>query len=430
MTQKDVLAEEDLEITAVTAGAAPVQLPGRVVSIFPALAHRNYQFYFAGQAISLIGFWLQAVGIGWLVFQLTHSAFWVGTVAAISGLPFLFLATPAGVFVDRIDRQKLLIITQIFEAIFATTLGLLVIFGQINLTMVILLALANGIVGSIDLPARFVFLVEMIGKRDLASAVSLNAGLFNAARFVGPTVAGIIIATLGVGWAFIFNGASFLPGILAIAAITPVLKPKVEVDIHPLESLKHGVKFILSDKTLLYLILLATLIAVFIWPYQTLMPLIAENVFESGAKGLGSLLSAAGAGSLLGAIFTSAQSQKQNKNSLIILGLVIASISLILFSFNRSFLMAHILLFFAGFGMITLASILNTLVQLISPDAMRGRIMAVYLTMFVGMMPLGNTLAGVVASRTSSLFAVGLGATVVLLVGIYFYFKGVFTNLS
>src|SRR3990167_8284743 len=146
MQKRDILAEEDLEITAVTAGAAPVQLPGKVVSIFPALAHRNYQFYFAGQAISLVGFWLQAVGIGWLVFQLTHSAFWVGAVAAISGLPFLFLAIFAGVFIDRLNKQKLLVVTQIFEAIFAIILGILVITDHANLTLVILLALANGIV--------------------------------------------------------------------------------------------------------------------------------------------------------------------------------------------------------------------------------------------------------------------------------------------
>ena len=430
MAQKDILAQEDLEITAVTAGAAPVQLPGKVVSIFPALAHRNYQFYFAGQAISLVGFWLQAVGIGWLVFQLTHSAFWVGAVAAVGGLPFLFLATFAGVFIDRINKQKLLIITQIFEAIFATILGFLVISNQINLTLVILLAFASGVVGSFDLPARFAFIVEMIGKRDLASAVSLNAGIFNAARFIGPTIAGVIIASFGVGWAFILNGASYLPGIWAVAVILPVLNRKPEVNIHPLQSLKDGWIFILNDQKILNLTILAAIGTILIAPYQTLMPAIAQKVFSSGAQGLGSLLSSAGAGSLLGAILTSALSHKKNKTSFIIWGLAISSVSLILFSLNKNFLMAHILLFFTGFGTIMLASTLNTLVQLLTPDQMRGRIMAVYLTMFVGMMPIGNALAGVVAQKTSPLFAVGLGATVVLIFGIYFYIRGVFANLS
>src|SRR3989344_7020839 len=186
MAQKDILAQEDLEITAVTAGAA------------------------------------------------------------VGGLPFLFLATFAGVFIDRINKQKLLIITQIFEAIFATILGFLVISNQINLTLVILLAFASGVVGSFDLPARFAFIVEMIGKRDLASAVSLNAGIFNAARFIGPTIAGIIIATLGTGWAFIFNGVSFLPGIWAVAVIKPVLAQKPQINVHPFQSLKDGLNFILG----------------------------------------------------------------------------------------------------------------------------------------------------------------------------------------
>ena len=430
MQKRDILAEEDLEITAVTAGAAPVQLPGRVVSIFPALAHRNYQFYFAGQAISLVGFWLQAVGIGWLVFQLTHSAFWVGAVAAISGLPFLFLAIFAGVFIDRLNKQKLLVVTQIFEAIFAIILGFLVISNQINLTFVILLAFANGIVGSFDLPARFAFIVEMIGKKDLASAVSLNAGIFNAARFIGPTIAGIVIASFGVGWAFILNGISYLPGIWAVVIISPVLNHKPEVNVHPLQSLKDGLSFILNDQKILNLTILAAIGTILIAPYQTLMPPIAQKVFSSGAQGLGSLLSSAGAGSLLGAILTSALSHKKNKTPFIIWGLAISSVSLILFSLNKNFLLAHVLLFFTGFGTIILASTLNTLVQLLTPNQMRGRIMAVYLTMFIGMMPVGNALAGVVAQKTSSLFAVGLGASLVLIFAITLYLRGVFTNLS
>lgn len=430
MAQKEIQAVEDLEITAVTAGAAPVQLPGQVVSIFPALAHRNYQFYFAGQAISLVGFWLQAVGIGWLVFQLTHSAFWVGATTAVSGLPFLFLATLAGVFIDKVNRQKLLIITQIFEAIFAIILGFLVITDQINLTLVIILALLNGIVGSFDLPARFVFIVEMVGKRDLASAVSLNAGLFNAARFIGPTIAAIIIATLGTGWAFIFNGVSFLPGIWAVAVIKPILAQKPQVNTHPLQSLRDGLNFILKSQKLFYLTILASITAIVIWPYQTLMPLIAQDVFAKGAQGLGSLLSSAGLGSLVGAIFTSALSHKKDKTLFIVWGLIISGVSLVLFSLNRNFLLAHVFLFFTGFGAIMLASTLNTMVQLLTPDQMRGRIMAVYLTMFVGMMPIGNALAGVIAQKTSALFAVGLGASLVLIFGLFFYLKGVFSNLS
>ncbi len=430
MTKKSLLVEEELEITAVTSGVAPVRLPEQVVSIFPALSHRNYQLYFAGQGISLIGFWLQVVGNGWLVFQLTHSAFWVGAAAAIGGLPFLLITTLAGVLIDKTNRQKLLIFTQIAEAILAITLGLLVITAHANLATVLILAFAHGTVGAIDLPARFAFIVEMVGKKDLASAISLNVGEFNAARFIGPTIAGFVIATLGVGWAFILNGISFIAGIWAIYKIRPIYRQRAQVETHPLKLLKEGLNFIIGSRRILYLTILATLTAIFIWPYQTLMPPVAENVFAVGAKGLGSLLSAAGAGSLAGAIFTSAKSKEANRSLFILWGLVISGVSLLLFSINRDFALAHFLLFLVGFGTITLASTLNTQVQLATPDALRGRILAVYLTMFVGMMPAGNALAGIIAGKTSSLFAIGLGAAVVLLFGGYFYLKGIFTDLS
>ena len=430
MSRKDIELEEELEITAVTAGTAPIRLPSKITSIFPALVHRNYQLYFAGQAVSLIGFWLQAVGIGFLVFQLTHSAFWVGTTAAIGGLPFLVFTSFAGVFIDKMNKKKLLVWTQVAEAFSAILLGVLVVSGNINLPLVLALAAFHGTVGSIDLPARFAFIVEMVGKRDLASAISLNVGEFNAARFIGPTIAGIVIASFGVGWAFILNGLSFIAGIWAIAAIKPVFNHKPEMDVHPFDSLKEGFKFTVGTKKILYFTILAALSAIFIWPYQTLMPPVAEKVFNSGAKGLGSLLSAAGAGSLAGAIFTSAMSRRKNKNAFIFAGLLISSVSLLLFALNKNFFLAHVLLAFAGFGTIMLASTLNTQVQLATPDKMRARVLALYLTMFVGMMPVGNTIAGTIAQKTSSQFAIGTGSVVVLFVGLFLYLRGAFSNLT
>ena len=430
MSRKDIELEEELEITAVTAGAAPIRLPSKITSIFPALVHRNYQLYFAGQAISLIGFWLQAVGIGFLVFQLTHSAFWVGTTAAIGGLPFLVFTSFAGVFIDKMNKKKLLVWTQVAEAFSAILLGVLVVSGNINLPLVLVLAAFHGTVGSIDLPARFAFIVEMVGKRDLGSAISLNVGEFNAARFIGPTIAGIVIASFGVGWAFILNGLSFIAGIWAIAAIKPVFNHKPEMDVHPFDSLKEGFKFTLGTKKILYFTILAAISAIFIWPYQTLMPAVAEKVFDSGAKGLGSLLSAAGAGSLAGAVFTSAMTGSKNKNAFIFAGLLISSISLLLFALNKNFFLAHVVLVFAGFGTIMLASTLNTQVQLATPDKMRARVLALYLTMFVGMMPVGNTIAGIIAQKTSSQFAIGTGSAVVLATGLFLYLRGAFSNLT
>ncbi|KKR78152.1 MAG: hypothetical protein UU23_C0003G0050, partial [Candidatus Curtissbacteria bacterium GW2011_GWA1_40_9] len=415
---------------AATAGAAPVQLPVKFISIFPALAHRNFQFYFAGQAISLIGFWLQQVGLGYYVFQLTHSPFWVGITAAMLGVPMFLFSAVAGVFVERANKQKLLVWTQVLDASVAILFGVVIFNNVASLPVILILAFVSGTIGSVDLPARLTFIVEMVGKRDLASAIPINNGIFNGARFIGPAMAGVLITSFGVGWTFILNGFTYLAGIWAIYNIKPVFIHGLEENIHPFDSMKTGLKYSFTHPKIFYFMLLATVTAVFIWPYQTLMPVVAEKIFNSGAAGLGSLLSAAGAGSLLGAIFTSAVASKQKKGLIVAQGMLISTVALILFAFNRNFTIAHILLFIAGFGVLTQVSTINTLVQLASPDNMRSRIMGVYLTMFVGMLPLGSTLAGSLASRTSSLFTIGIGASIVLVVGTYLYLKGVFTNFN
>lgn len=427
---KDILIEEELEITAVTGGRAPIQIPDRVVSIFPALSHRNYQLYFAGQSISLIGFWLQIVAMGWVSFQVTHSAFLVGLVATASGLPFLLFSVFAGVFIDKTDKQRLIVWTQIFDASIAAILGLLVLTGSINIFFLIALAFLSGVIGSIDLPARQAFVVEMVGKTDLTSAISINVGVFNGARFVGPALAGLLIAGFGPGWAFILNSISYIPAIFAIAAIKAVYKSKVAVDTHPWQSLKDGLSYSFRKSKLIYLMVLGAASAIFIWPYQTLMPIIAERVFGIGAGGLGSLLSAAGLGSLTGAIYVSAQSGDKNKKKFIFLGLFVCTASLFLFSLNKNLVLSHVLLFFAGFGFITFISTVNTLVQIFAPDQMRGRVTAVYLTMFVGMMPVGNFLLGSIAQKTSAVSAIGFGSVVVFLLTATLFFTKVLDKIQ
>lgn len=413
----DILVEEGLEITAVTGGRAPVQFPGKVVSIFPALAHRNYQLYFGAQSISLIGFWLHVVAIGWLTFDITGSPFWIGVVAGAGGLPFLFFSTFAGVLIDKVDKQRLAITTQSLEMLIAFLLGILTLTGHINLFLLVSLAFVSGTIGSIDLPTRHSFLIEMVGRKDLASATSMNVGVFNMARFVGPALGGALIALFGPGWSFIINGISFIPPVIALSKIRPVFKTKSAVDQHPLRSLWEGISYSASHNEILILLILAFIASIFIWPFQTLMPAIAETIYNAGPQGYGSLLAAAGAGSLTAAILTSALNQRVKKEIFIMIGLLTASISLICFSLVNNFWLAHLFLYFAGFGSVVLFSTLNTQIQLVSPNEMRGRIMALYLTAFVGMLPVGNTLAGIIAEHTDPLFTIRLGASIVLLIG-------------
>lgn len=428
MTKKDVL-EEDLELTAITGTTAPpVQLPEKVLSVFPALAHRNFQLYFVGQSISLIGFWLQQIGMGWLVFQLTHSAFWVGTVAAVGGIPFLLFTTFAGVFVDKLDKRKLLIWTQTADAVVAAVIGISVLTNTASLPLLIATAFASGTINALDLPARLTFIVEMVGKKDLPSAIPINNGVFNAARFAGPALAGALIASVGIGWAFIINAVSFIPAIFAIYIMKPAFKYDSDEEARPIESLKIGLKYSFTHPKILYFMILAFINGALIWPYQTLMPVVASEIFKAGPGIYGALLSAAGAGSLTGAIFTSSQSKRKNKEIFVILGLIISSFGLLIFSLNRNFYLSLVLLFIIGFGILIQVSTLNTLVQLSSPDKLRGRIMAVYLTMFIGMMPVGNQLAGMLAHRTSAMFTIAIGAALTLIIGSYFYYKGISQN--
>lgn len=428
MAKRDILIEENLEVAALT--GAPVKLTQKLASIFPALSLRNYQLYFAGHLVSIVGFWIQQVGIGWYVLQLTGSAFWVGAVPAIGGLPLLLVTPFTGIVIDKINKQKLIIITQTLEMTVALVFGLLVFSGHTSLLLILILSFANGLIHSFDLPTRQAFMIEMVGKNVLASAISLNNSLFNGARFIGPAIAGVLIASFGVGWTFIINGASFLPGIWAIVKIKPVYIHKAEVDIRPWQSFKNGLTFTFGHRRIFYLMILAAATAIFMWPYQTLMPVVAENFYHSGPRGLGTLLAAAGLGSLFGAIFVSSQSDRQDKDRLSLAGLLTASLAFILFSVNSNFLLAHLLLFIGGFGLLTQVVTTNTLVQLLAPDAMRGRVIAVYLTMFVGMMPAGNALAGLVAQYTSAPFAIGAGAAIFLALGITLFFRGVFSNFK
>lgn len=429
MAKKDILIEEDLELGSLS-GTAPVVIPPRLASIFPALTHRNFQLYIVGQGISVIGFWLQQVGLGWQVFNLTHSAFWVGTVAAIGGLPFLFFTTFAGVFIDKANKQKLLIATQTLELTLAAILGIVILIGSTNLAIIIIIAFLTGVVGAFDIPARMTFLIEMVGREDLASATALNNSIFNVARFIGPAIAGILIAFVGVGWTFIANSLSFIPAIIAISQVKPVFTHHADMDIHPFKSLKEGISFSFTHPKISYFIIFAFLTAILIWPYQTLMPVIAGSVFNAGASGLGSLLSAAGLGSLLGALIVSSQSKRENKIPLIATGTIVACSSLVLLAIFTNFYFAHFLLFTTGFGIIMQVSTISTLVQLNSPDAMRGRIMAVFLTMFVGMMPIGNALAGFFAQKTSPQLTLAAGALILLFINASLYFKGVYKRIA
>lgn len=391
-------------------------------SAFPALKHRNYKFYFTGQFISLIGTWLQWVAFGWLVLELTNSAFLIGLVSAVSAFPALVFSLLGGVIVDRFETKKIILVTQISEMFLAFIMGVLTIYGLINIHLIIIISFLLGLVHTLDNPARHTFAVEMVGKKDLSSAIALNSGLFNAARIIGPGIAGIIIAVFGTGGAFILNALSYLAVLLALLYI------KVENLIpdehpHPIEAIKEGIRYSFSNQTIKLILLFVGVMSIFGWSYTVLMPLIVQNVFQKGAESLGYFYSSAGLGAVLGMVILSAFSKKIKNQTFLFGGALLFCLSLILFTLTTNFNLALFFLFFAGLGLISTSATLNSIVQHVISDNLRGRVMSIYSLMFLGMMPLGSFVVGVLGEHFGANWAIRIDILVLLVALFYLYRK-------
>lgn len=389
--------------------------------IFPALSVRNYQYYFIGQLISQIGTWLQIVAQGWLVLQLTNSAFMIGLVAAAATLPSFFFALIGGVIVDRFNKKYLIVVTQTLSMVLALALGILVVLKIITVWEIIVLSFMLGIVSAVDSPARQAFVVEMVEEDKMHSAIALNSGMFNAARVVGPSVAGILIAVVGTGGAFILNGISYIAAIIVQFLIIPIIHSKPEHP-HPFLAIKEGVVYTFSHPLIRSLLFLTAIVSVFGWSYTTIMPLIAQNIFHEGAAGLGYLYAASGLGAVVATVFVSSMSHKFSPILFIVGGNVLFALSMIGFSLTSNIWVAYFTLFFAGVGLLSAFSIINTRIQQLVENQYRGRVMSVYFLMFVGFFPIGNFEIGLISDRFGSQFAIRIGALVVLAAAIAAYF--------
>lgn len=395
----------------------------KIFSAFPALRSRNYLLYFVGQLLSLIGTWLQIVAEGWLVFQLSHSAFYVGLDAAMSTIPTLFLSLFGGVIVDKFPKRKIIIFTQSASMILAFVLGFLTIFHVVRVWEIIVLAFFLGVVNAIDTPARQAYVVELVDdKKYLSSAIALNSGIFNAARVIGPTIAGLLIAGFGTGMAFILNGISYIAVIVALFYINTVDKI-INSSTHPIEAIKEGLRYAFSSQTIKILLFLAAVLSIFGWSYGTLMPVMATDVYHIDASGLGYLYACAGIGALLGAFLISAYSHKINHWSIIIFGNVFFAISLLIFTFMHNVYAAAVFLFFIGLGIVSQFSMMNSTIQHLIDDRMRGRVMAIYTIAFIGFAPLGNLEVGYVAEKIGSEMAIRVNAFILVALAIYLLFK-------
>jgi MFS family permease len=370
-----------------------------VTTRFRALRHRNFQLFTAGQLVSLIGTWMQTTAQLWLVYRLTGSAALLGVFGFANQIPMLVLASVGGYVGDRYSKHRGVIATQTVSMLLAFLLAGLTLTNFVKVWHLIAITLLVGIVNAFDVPIRQSFFVQMVGKEDLPNAIALNSSIFNGARVVGPAIAGFAIAKVGEGWCFFLNGLSFLAVIFALMAM------KIEPQVHndsgesPLQSLLNGFRFAMNDRPIRSTLLLMSMLSLFGLQYSVFMPIFAEDVLHSGARGLGLLMSAAGVGAVLGALQFAARTAYKGLAKWIAAMSVICSVCLLVFSQSKIFWLSIAVLFIVGFAATSQMAATNTTVQNRSPEQLRGRLMAVYATMFMGVQPIGALLAGGIAKR-------------------------------
>ncbi len=347
--------------------------------------------------ISLIGTWVQTVAQSWLMFRLTNSAFLLGLVGFLSSIPLFLFSLFGGVAADRMNKKKILLFTQNAFMLLAFLLALLTQMKLITPSQIMLIALLNGIVMAFDAPARQAIVADLVGKEHLLNAIALNSAAFNSARLIGPALAGILIAVIGMSGCFYINGISFLAVIIALLLININNGPRRGNGNFLIKDLSDGLRFIKDNRTILILICMVGITSLFGISYVILMPVFAKDVLNVGAKGLGLLMSAIGFGALIAALVLARLGDFKYKGKLLISSSIIFSISLMLFSLTKIYLLSLITLIFIGWASVTATGLINTLLQTLVPDEFRGRAMSAFMLTFAGFMPFGNLLAGMLA---------------------------------
>ncbi len=416
------MADSDAAPEAKNSRSVQLQSPGEVSSesrgAFRALRHRNYRLYFFGQLISLAGTWMQSAAQAWLVLKLTNSATMLGVVSFAQFTPILLVGLFAGVMVDRVDRRRLIIATQILLMLSAFTLAVLTWTGTVRVEHVILLAAFNGTVGSFDMPGRQSFVVEMVGYEDLANAIALNSMMFNSARMLGPAAAGLLIAWLGIGTCFFINGVSFLAVIWSLVQMDIPARVISGVGMRMYHQAREGLAYVWRNRPIFYQMALAAVTNGFGYQYLVLVPLFAKNVLHGGARTYGFLVAIQGLGSVVGAATLASRVTTRGIRNNLIAGLFLSAAGILVFGLSRSIALSLAAQFVIGTGLTNFRASNNTLVQLFVSDDLRGRVMSTYQLAAVGMTPLGALEVGYMGTHLGPMQTVVLCGAITLLSGI------------
>jgi len=385
--------------------------------MFASLAHTQYRRYWTGLFLSNVGTWMQSVAQGWLVLRLSNSAFLLGLVGFVGSIPTLLLAPLAGVAADRLDRRRLLLATQATQMLCAFTLAVAVYEGFVSVPLVAAVAVVNGIANALTTPAHQTLFLDLVGPEDLTNAIALNSMQFNLSRIVGPALAGLTIGVLGEAACFALNGISFV-AILVPLAILPALPPSRRRARSAWIDLRAGLRFARRHPLIPQLLFLIASLAVFGTPAVTMAPLFAKNLLGVGPEGLGGMLSAVGVGAVATALLMASGGDFGRKGAGVLAASAGFALSLAGFALSRSYPLSLACLVVLGGSMTSTASLVNTLLQKSAPNRMRGRVISLYALAWLGLVPLGNLQAGIVAQRfgAASTLLVGAGGITLTLI--------------
>ena len=403
-----------------TAPAPGASGQGRAAATFRALRHRNFQLFFGGQIISLVGTWMQTVAQAWLIYRMTGSGELLGVLGFVGQFPIFLFSPVAGLAADRWPRQFVVIATQSASMVLAFILAALTMTGRITVGEIIVLATLLGIVNAFDVPARQSFMIEMVGREDLLNAIALNSSMFNGARVAGPAIAGVLVALVGEGWCFLLNGISYLAVIAGLFLMRiEKLKP-VHDGAAPLEKLREGLRFARHTRPIRALLVLVAIVSFMALPYTVLMPIFAVKILHGGASAYGTLMGAVGVGAMFGALALAMRHELRGLGKIVAYSATGLGASLVLFSGSHWFWISFTILVASGFAMMMQFTATNTLIQAMVPDQLRGRVMSLYSMMFLGMSPIGSLLAGALADRIGAPVTVAIGGFISCLGGLAF----------
>src|SRR6202050_4466658 len=386
----------------VTAQASPTNPPprklARISHAWRALRHRNFRLYFGGQSISLMGTWMTRLATSWLVYRLTGSAFLLGVVGFAGQIPTFLFAPFAGVWVDRLNRRNVLLVTQALAMLQSFALAALALSHRITIQEIIWLSALQGTINAFDMPGRQAFLVEMVeDKQDLGNAIALNSSMVNMARLVGPSLAGVVIAISSEGYCFLVDGISYLA---VIASLSPIRLPPAAIKRTTdsvLMQLKEGWAYVSGFAPIRTILLLFAVVSLMGWPFTVLMPVFAGTILHGGPHRLGFLMGAVGVGALISALSLAVRKTVLGLGKMIPISTAAFGAGLILFGMSRTLWISLLLMLVCGFGLMQQMAASNTIIQTIVEESKRGRVMSFYTVAFVGMAPFGSLLAGTLA---------------------------------